>query len=130
MNFKINSTGNTIVADQAFMDSQHPGDYTQLPDDPASTVSNPTEWFIDVGPFFDRFGAAKMAVLTSADAGVRAILADIQVRHWIDLQRADVIEGLTYVGSKVASVTQALQTSILTTPVTPEENLVLRKLYF
>lgn len=87
-------------------------------------------WYIDIGPFFDRFGAAKMAVLTSTDAGVKAILADTQVRKWIDLQRPDVAQSVAYIGSVVSAVTPALQTAILTTPVTPEENLALRKLYF
>lgn len=92
--------------------------------------ADPCEWLIDIGPFFDRFGAAKMAVLTSADAGVSAILSDVQVRKWIDLQRADVANSLAYIGSKVPSVDATLQTAILTTPVTAEENLALRKLYF
>jgi hypothetical protein len=91
---------------------------------------DPAEWLIDVGPFFDRFGNLKMAILTSTDAGVRAILADLQVRHWIDLKRADVATGLAYVGSVVPSLTSTIRTTILTTPVAAHENLVLRKLYF
>ena len=94
------------------------------------TTVNPTEWLIDIGTFFDRFGAAKMAVLTSADAGVRAILADLQVRKWIDLKRPDVGQSVAYVGAKVPAVTTELQDTILNTPVTPEENLALRKMYF
>ena len=43
------------------------------PSQPAPPVADPAEWFIDLGPFYDRFGAAKMAVLTSTDAGVKAI---------------------------------------------------------
>ena len=92
--------------------------------------ANPCEWLIDIGPFFDRFGAAKMAVLTSADAGVKAILSDVQARKWIDLQRADVTTSLAYIGTKVPLVDATLQTAILSTPVTAEENLALRKLYF
>ena len=97
---------------------------------PPTPPADPCQWLIDIGPFFDRFGATKMAVLTSTDAGVKAILQDIQVRKWIDLQRADVISSLAYVGSVVPSVTGPLQTSILTTPVAPAENLALRRLYF
>ena len=96
----------------------------------AAPESNTTQWFIDVGPFYDRFGATKMAVLTSTDAGVKAIMADVQIRKWIDLQRADVASSLAYIGSVVAALTPAIQTAILTTPVTAEENLALRKLYF
>lgn len=100
------------------------------PPAPEAPAPGPTDWLIDIGPFFDRFGAAKMAVLTSADAGVKAILADTQVRKWIDLQRTDVAQSVAYIGTVVAAVTPALQTAILTTPVTHEENLALRKLYF
>ena len=93
-------------------------------------VVDPCEWLIDLGPFYDRFGAAKMAVLTSADAGVKAILSDVAVRKWIDLQRADVASSLAYIGTKVPSVDAALQTAIRTTPVTADENRALRKLFF
>lgn len=93
-------------------------------------VVDPCEWLIDIGPFFDRFGAAKLAVLTSADATVKAILQDIQVRKWIDLKRADVASSLAYVGTKVPAVDATLQAAILTTPVAAADNLALRKLYF
>jgi hypothetical protein len=99
-----------------------------IPEPPV--VVDPCEWFIDLGPFYDRFGAAKMAVLTSADAGVKAIVGDTNIRKWIDLERADVASGLAYIGSVVPELTPALQTAILTTPVTAEENMALRKLYF
>lgn len=87
-------------------------------------------WFIDIGPFFDRFGAAKMAVLTSTDPGVRALLADIQIRKWIDLQNASVAQGVAYIGSVIPVVDAAAQAAILTTPVSLADNLALRKLYF
>ena len=88
------------------------------------------EWYIDIGPFFDRFGAAKMAVLTSTDVGVQAILKDTQVRKWLDLKLPEIASAVAYIGAKVPSVTQELQESILNTPVEEEENLALRKLYF
>ena len=88
------------------------------------------EWLLDLGPFYDRFGAAKMPVLTSPDATVKAIIADCNVRKWIDLQNPDVANGLAYIGSVVAALTPAIQAAILTTPVAAEENRALRKLYF
>lgn len=122
---------NVILADEAFAEQQHPGAWrVAAVQDVEPAPVNPTEWLIDIGPFFDRFGAAKMAVLTSTDAGVKAILADTQVRKWIDLQRADVAKSVAYIGSVVSAVKPALQKAILTTPVSPEENLALRKLYF
>lgn len=90
---------------------------------------NPTEWLIDIGPFFDRFGASKLPILMSTDATVRAIIADIQVRKWINLHRADVGQVIDLLISK-SLCAATVKTAVLTTPVTPEENLALRKLYF
>jgi hypothetical protein len=88
------------------------------------------EWFIDIGPFFDRFGAQKIPVLACADVTVQAILRDVQVRKWVDLKRADVAQALDYISTKVPGVDASLKTAILTTPVSVEENLALRKTYF
>ena len=96
---------------------------------PPPTPVDPCEWLIDVGPFFDRFGASKMAILTSADAVVKAIIQDVQIRKWIDLQRVDVGQALDALISK-SLIDSAQKATILTTPVTLEENRALRKLYF
>lgn len=129
MKYQINSTGQVIMADLEFVTEHYPDDFTEVVET-APVVIDPCEWLIDVGPFFDRFGAAKLAVLTSADATVKAILQDIQVRKWIDLKRADVASSLAYVGTKVPAVDATLQAAILNTPVDPVDNLALRKLYF
>lgn len=121
---------NTINADEAFAEQNYPGAWRVAQEAPEPVAANPTEWLIDIGPFFDRFGAAKMAVLTSADAGVQAILKDTQIRKWLDLSLPEVAQSVAYVGSKVPAVTAELQAAILTTPVAPSENLALRKLYF
>lgn len=96
----------------------------------AAEKQKQTEWLIDVGTFFDRFGAAKLAVLSCPDATVQAILRDVQARKWIDLQRPDVAQSLAYIATKVSGITSELMTSVLTTPVTDAENFALRKLYF
>ena len=88
------------------------------------------EWYIDKGPFFDRFGAQKMAVLLSSDPVIKALLSDINNRHWIDLQRQDVADAVNYIGTVIPAVDSNLKLAILTTPVAAEENLALRKLYF
>lgn len=85
---------------------------------------------IDIGPFFDRFGAQKIPILSSTDATVQAILRDVQVRKWLDLNRPDVAQSLAYIGTKVTDLTPALQSAIITTPVTAEENMALRITYF
>jgi hypothetical protein len=77
-----------------------------------------------------RFCGAKMAVLTSSDAGVQAILKDTQVRQWIDLKHPDVAPSIAYIGTKVPALTAKLQSAIFNTPVAETENLALRKLYF
>jgi len=102
--------------------------FSEPPAPPAPV--DPCEWLIDIGPFYDRFGGTKMAVLTSTDAGVKAIMQDVSIRKWIDLKRADVISALAYIGSVVPAVDATLQEAILTTPVTTEENRALRRLYF
>ena len=129
--YKITSTGNTIIADQAFMSAQYPGNYTLVPEVAAPVVAppvvvDPYQWLIDLGPYMDRFGAAKMAVLSSADTTVKAIIQDMMARKYVDLKRADVAQGLAAIGALVPSVTPALQTAILTTPVTLTENVWLR----
>lgn len=103
---------------------------TFAPPPPPEPKVDPCEWLIDLGPFYDRFGAAKMAVLTSTDAGVKAIMQDVSIRKWIDLQRADVISALAYIGSVIPTVDATLQEAIVTTPVTTEENRALRRMYF
>ena len=45
-----------------------------------------SDWWIDIGPFFDRFGAQKIPILASTDPVVRAIILDCTVRKYIDLQ--------------------------------------------
>lgn len=94
------------------------------------TPVDPCEWLIDLGPYFDRFGNAKMAVLTSTDAGVKAIIQDASIRKWIDLRLPAVAQALAYIGSVIPAVDVALQSAIINTPVSTEENRALRKLYF
>lgn len=95
-----------------------------------STPVDPCEWLIDLGPYFDRFGTAKMAVLTSPDAGVKAVIQDASIRKWIDLRLPAVAQALLYIGSVIPAVNSTLQTAILNTPVSTEENRALRKLFF
>ncbi len=104
--------------------------YIAPPAPPYVAPVDPCEWLIDIGPFFDRFGATKMSILTSTDAGIKAIVQDTVIRKWIDLQRTDVISALAYIGSQIPAVDTTLQSAILTTPVAEEENMALRKTYF
>ena len=122
---------NTIVADEQFMQERYPeGNYRRVPDTPEQVPAPAWEWLIDIGPFFDRFGATKMAVLTSSDVGVQAIIKDTQIRKWLDLKLPEIASALAYIGTKIPEVTPELQQSILNTPVEEKDNLALRKLYF
>ena len=122
---------NAIVADEQYMLEHYPdGNYRAVPDEPIPETSKPWEWLIDPGPFFDRFGAAKMAVLTSAAPGVQAIIKYTQICKWLDLKSPEVAQSVAYIGTRVPAVTAELQDAILNTPVAPDENLALRKLYF
>ena len=123
---------NTTIATEEFAEASYPGKW-RLADDQPQPEPTPTqvwEWYIDVGPFFDRFGSAKLAVLTSTNPGVQAILKDTQVRKWLDLKLPEIVQSVDYVASVVPAVTPELKEAILTTPVAEHENLALRKLYF
>ena len=124
---------NVILATTDFAEANFPGQWRIAEDQgqaPQVEEAKPWEWLIDIGAFFDRFGAAKIAVLTSADPGVQAILKDTQVRKWLDLKLPELVQSVTYVGTTVPAVTAELQAAILNTPVAPDENLALRKMYF
>ena len=122
---------NTIIADEQFMLEHYTeGNYRQVLDTPVQVPAQPWEWLIDIGPFFDRFGPAKMVVLTSSDVGVQAIIKDTQVRKWLDLKLPEIVSAVAYIGTKVPALTAELQQSILNPPVEETENLALRKLYF
>ena len=154
---KSGTVQNVIVADEAFIAAVTPEwDHIERIDTPAEqalgvgigwgwdganfvapapTIPEPQpapawEWLIDIGPFFDRFGAAKMAVLTSSDVGVQAIIKDTQIRKWLDLKLPELASAVAYIGTKVPKVTPELQQSILNTPAEEKDNLALRKLYF
>jgi hypothetical protein len=97
--------------------------------DVVAEVPNRTEWLMDIGPFFDRFGAAKIATLASSDVVVQAIVKDCQSRKWIDLRRPDVPLALDALVSKLL-IDATTKAAILNTPVASDENLALRKLFF
>ena len=69
---------------------------------PAPPPVNPAEWHIGVGPFWDRFGQYKIAILASADPVVQAIIKDSSVRRYLDLKgrRADLEAALNVLIAK------------------------------
>ena len=122
---------NTIVASEEYAEATYPGHWRVVETtDPPAPPAPEWEWYIDIGPFFDRFGAAKMPVLTSADVGVQAIIKDTQVRKWLDLRLPEIEQSVQYIASKVPEFTVQLQEQIVNTKPAEHENLALRKLYF
>lgn len=125
-----NPTQNIIMATEEFMLSNYSvGSYVEIVE-PNIITPKVYEWYIDIGPFFDRFGQYKMSVLTSTDSVVQALLKDIQVRKWVNLKLPEVAQSLQYIGTIIPAIDAQLQDYILNTPVSYEENMALRKLYF
>jgi hypothetical protein len=123
---------NTIVAEPDMAEKLFAGRWREaaLQDAPAQEPPPEWQWYIDVGPFFDRFGDAAMPVLMSDNAHVKAMLANLQARKWIDLQRPDVAQGVQLIGSVIPAVTPEIQVAIINTPVRDDENMALRRLFF
>lgn len=96
--------------------------YTPPPEPVVTTpVSDPRIWWVDVGPFFDRFGTHKYAILADQAPVVQALIKDCSVRKYIDLQRVDLPTGLAMlVDAGHAIDVQA----ILTAPTTDDERHV------
>lgn len=121
----------TIIACLGFVEARFPGRYREVDAGIPASQEDPCKWFIDIGPFFDRFGPALMPILLSQDAVVIAIMKNLQVRKWIDLKRADVSSAMDILLSKeIANMTPTLANTVLTTPVAEPENMALKKLYF
>ena len=114
--------GRTIIADAAFIAARYP-DATLLPFPQLAWSSpdlDPRYWQIDVGPFFDRFGAKALAVAGSTDPQVQGLMMLVTPRQYVDLQRADLAGMLDLLISK-ALINRADKTAILTTPTTDYE---------
>lgn len=60
-------------------------DHTEWTPDAVQTPIDPPRWKIYVGSFFDRFGRAKLAILSDPDPVVQAVIKDASVRNYIDL---------------------------------------------
>ena len=107
MNYKINSTGNTIVADQAFMDSNYPGDYTPI-SGTDTTPAEPTRTKMTKLAFRNRFTQAEKTAIEFASidnpaaptaqrmaaASLRASMADQRDAEHINPQRPDTRKGV------------------------------------
>ncbi len=75
MKYQITSTGNVILADQAFMDAVHPNDYTQLPDDPPPAPTVPQS----VSMRQARLALLGAGLLDDVEAAVASSTKDVQI---------------------------------------------------
>lgn len=81
-------------------------DHDHIEAAPVVTESNPpadpTRWRIYVGSFFDRFGAAKLGILSDTDPVVQAVIKDASVRNYIDLlgRRDELLQVIGLLNSK------------------------------
>lgn len=144
MNYEIldgQTVLNTIVASPEFMSANYPaGNYRAVAEAPEPAPPEPEwAWYMDLGPFADRLGAASVAIDLSTEPGVVVIRNDFARRKWIDLKDQRVIAALWYLAGQPHPVlgtlatpllTPAAVTTILTTPVPLKDNLALRKVYF
>lgn len=91
------------------------GEFIDPPEPDPVTWDNasPEYWWIEVGSFYDRFGAAKIPVLASPDPTVQALVRDTQVRKYIDLRREDVVQFVDFLGTVVPEVTPEVRQAVL-----------------
>lgn len=73
---------------------------------------------ISVGAFYDRFGAAKWAILADESPQVRAVVRDASVRAFIDLDSPDLPAGLAILQAAGHDIDPA---AIIDAPVLPAE---------
>jgi hypothetical protein len=84
MKYQIISTGNVILADQAFVDAVYPNDYMQLPDDP--TPPPPVPQSVSIREACQALEEAGM--LDDIEAAIAAAPRTVQ----IDWQRATSVD--------------------------------------
>ena len=116
------SSGVWDCGDQRFTDAGKtlyvPGPDVQAP---ASWDLAPAEYFwIDVGPFFDRFGTKAIDIMSSTDPLVDGMVKMTFPRKYIDLKRADLPQLVGILVSK-GIITQSLATTVLNPETTDYE---------
>jgi len=109
---------NTIFAEEEWAEANYPGMWREAAMQPAEPDPAPAQRHVSVGAFFDRFGAAKWAILADESAQVRAVVRDASVRKFIDLDNADLPMGLAIIQ---AAGHQIDPEAIVDAPVRAEE---------
>jgi hypothetical protein len=140
--YKITSTDNTIIADQAFMDAQYAGEYTLVPEVAAPVPVDPCEWLIDHMPLLERFGPQiKHLFLKSTDPDVVALRMDYFARKWLDMGNPELSGGFYFmagvtvpilgtIATPIVGLTPALVAEKFAIPAARTENSALRAQFF
>lgn len=100
--------------------------------EPAPVPEDPRIWWVDVGPFYDRFGPDALAIAASDHGACRAVQTLTGVRKYIDLKDprvAAMIDMLIATNQPAAQplapdsgpMTAEKKAAILTTPTTEYE---------
>ena len=100
-----------------------------------SADSEVSKWWVDKGPFFDRFGVKGLAILASNQSACRAVVGSASVRVYIDLKDPRVAQQLDLLiaqGQPLADpalpgsgpLTAADKDTIINTPTTEDERHV------
>lgn len=98
--------------------------YKPVPAPPLTWANAPEQyWWVDVGPFFDRFGDKAIVVTSADDSVVRGMLTLITPRAYVDLKRPD-LPGLLEILVAKQLITADDATRILATPTTDYERHV------
>lgn len=107
--------------------------YTAPPEEtPTVPTEDPRMWWIDVGPFYDRFGVDALAIAASDNGACKAVQTSTGVRKYIDLKDpkvAQMIDMLIAMNQPAAQpwapgsgpMTAAKKATILDTPTTEKE---------
>lgn len=144
MNRWAQVSGDTVVTvvEQGSRPST-PGNWVSCPDSvgpgarfvagefsPATTQED-TSFYVDVGPFFDRFEASVMAVLTTTDPAIKAWITNVNIRKWIWTKHPSIGQAIdAMIALGIPGVDAAMKARIQNTPARWSEQSALIKLYF
>ena len=128
---------NTVLATPEFAEQQHPGKWrlAEVQDEQPVPEEDPRIWWIDVGPFYDRFGPDAIAIAASDHGACKAVQTLTGVRKYIDLKDPRIgtmIDMLIATAQPAAQpwapgsgpMTVEKKEAILTTPTTEYERHV------
>jgi hypothetical protein len=109
-------------------------DHVESQATPVQTIipENAPRWYslIDIGPFMDRFGPAKYAIMKSKNEDVQVIFEDMRARKYIDVTGAAAVQGVNALLALVPEMTHQIAANALSLPIRNDENYALRMDYF